>query len=239
MSDEREPILLLGGAGLPAWIWDDVRRELGGERELRVADRPDAGATRLTDHVHAALASAPPGRFAVVAHSAGGVVGAELAWRAPERVSAFLGVSAVVPAPGGSFLSAMPAPNRWVLGAVLRLAGTRPPEAAIRRSLAHGLDEELADRIVADFATEPLGLFADRTSAAGWGGPRGYVRTTDDRELPESVQRRSARHLAADWHAELDTGHLPMLEDPVALAGTIRRFLDQPGPATPGGPAAV
>lgn len=229
MSNEREPVLLLGGAGLPAWIWDAVRRELGGERELRVADRPDAGATRLTDHAHAALASAPAGRFAVVAHSAGGVVGAELARLAPDRVSAFLGVSAVVPVPGGSFLSAMPVPNRWVLGAVLRVAGTRPPESAIRRSLAHGLDEQVTDRIVADFATEPLGLFTDRTCATEWSGPRGYVRTTDDRELPESVQRRSARHLGADWHAELATGHLPMLEDPVALSGTIRRFLDQPG----------
>lgn len=38
LEDLSEPF---GGAGLPGWIWDEVRRELGEARETRVASRPE------------------------------------------------------------------------------------------------------------------------------------------------------------------------------------------------------
>lgn len=226
MSDSRESILFLSGAGLPAWIWDDVRRDLGDVRETRVASRPEGTTVRLDDYVEAALASAPEGEFAIVAHSAGGVIGAEIARLAPARVIAFLGVSAVIPPAGGSFISAMPVPNRWVLSTVMRFAGTRPPDSAIRRGLAHGLDAQVTDRIIADFTPESLGLYKDRAAHRSWTGWRGYVRTTGDRELPLALQRRCAQRLGAAWHDDLDTGHLPMIEEPAAVARLITRFLD-------------
>ncbi|MDT0327327.1 alpha/beta fold hydrolase [Nocardiopsis lambiniae] len=226
MSDSREPVLFLSGAGLPAWIWDEVRRDLGDGRETRVASRPESTKARLDDHVQAALASVPEGGFAIVAHSGGGVIGAQIARCVPERVTALLGVSAVIPPTGGSFISAMPVPNRWVLGAVMRFAGTRPPDSVIRRGLAHGLDDQVIDRIIADFTPESPGYYRDRVGRGAWDGRRGYVRTTGDRELSPALQRRCAQRLGADWHHDLDTGHLPMIEEPRAVAGSITRFLD-------------
>ena len=219
-------ILFISGAGLPEWIWDDVQQLLGGSDDVGVAARPAriAGAG-LRDYAEAAISSAPTGRFAVVAHSSGGVIGAEIARLAPERVSAFLAVTAVIPKPGGSFLSAIPAPNRWVLGAVMRFAGTRPPNTAIRRGLAHGLDDQTTDHIIADFAPESVGLYSDKVARHSWSGRCGYVFTDRDRELPIAVQRRSAQRLGHDWTDHLDTGHLPMIENPHALAGTIVEFL--------------
>src|SRR4051794_29106790 len=87
-------ILFVSGAGLPAWIWDDVRQLLDGSHHVRVAARPPcvAGAG-LRDYAEAAIGSAPAGRFAVVAHSSGGVIGAEITRLVPERVSAFLAVA--------------------------------------------------------------------------------------------------------------------------------------------------
>jgi pimeloyl-ACP methyl ester carboxylesterase len=225
-------ILLISGAGLPAWIWDDVQQLLGGPDHVRIAARPVriAGAG-MRDYAEAAIGSAPTGRFAVVAHSSGGVIGAEIARLAPDRVSAFLAVTAVIPKPGGSFLSAMPAPNRWVLGAVMRFAGTRPPNTVIRRGLAHGLDDQTADRIIADFTPESPDLYRDKIGRHSWSGRRGYAFTERDRGLPIAVQRRSAQRLGHDWTDHLDTGHLPMIENPHALAGSITEFLAaDPGP---------
>ncbi|MCW3839771.1 alpha/beta hydrolase [Micromonospora yasonensis] len=227
MSAPRDPILFISGAGLPAWIWDDVHQLMGWPHEVHVAARPTRGAeARLRDYAEAAIGSAPTGRFAIVAHSAGGVIGAEVARLAPERVSAFLAVTAVIPKPAGSFISAMPAPNRWVLNVAMRLAGTRPPASVIHRRLAHRLDDQAADRLVADFSPESPGLYRDKTSHHSWNGWRGYVLTAQDRELPIALQRRCAQRLGHAWGDNLDTGHLPMLEDPQALAGSIARFLD-------------
>lgn len=224
MTDSHEPIVFLGGAGLPAWIWDDVRRDLG-DRDTRVVSRPESADARLKDYAEAALASAPEGEFAVVAHSGGGMVGAEITRLAPERVTAFLGLSAVIPPAGGSFISSMPVPNRWVLSAAMRLAGTRPPDAAIRRGLAHGLDNQVTERIIADFSPESPGYYRDRSGRGEWDGWHGYVHTASDRELPLALQRRCAERLGASWRDELDTGHLPMIEAPQALAGLITQFL--------------
>jgi pimeloyl-ACP methyl ester carboxylesterase len=225
MDTPREPILFVSGAGLAPWIWDDVRRALGDSDADRVAARPAPGAA-LREYADAAIESAPPGRFAVVAHSAGGVVAAEMARLVPERVSGVLAVSAVIPRPGASFIATMPAPNRWILDLVMRISGTRPPESAIRGGLARGLDAQTADRIVADFVPESRRLYLDRTAVGQWRGWTGYVLTTQDREVPVSLQRRCAQNLGAAWTAELPTGHLPMVEDPQAVAGTISRFFD-------------
>ncbi|MGV9804076.1 alpha/beta fold hydrolase [Micromonospora chersina] len=226
MSTSRDPIMFLSGAGLPAWIWDDVRRDLGEGQQTCVASRPQGGRPRLRDYAQVVIDSAPPGGFVIVAHSAGGVIGAEVARLAPERVTAFLAISAVIPQPGRSFMSAMPVPNRWVLNAAMRVAGTRPPDSAIRRGLARGLDAEVADRIIADFNPESAALYRDRTAHRSWSGWRGYLRTTDDHELPVALQQRCAQRLGAAWQNDLDTGHLPMLEDHQAVAAAITCFLD-------------
>lgn len=229
MTNSTTPILFLNGAGLPDWLWDDVRDRLE-QRETRVAARPAAAQPGLADYAEAALADAPSGRFTVVAHSAGGVVAAALAQLAPDRVDAVLGVAAVVPAPGGSFLTALPRPQRWVLDVAMRLAGTRPPAASIRRGLAHGLPAGTADRIVAEFRPESAGLYRDRVGTDGpdgWAGRSGYVHTLADRELPLALQRPWAERLGGTFRAELETGHLPMLEDPASLATSIAAFVDQ------------
>ncbi|ALJ20472.1 alpha/beta fold hydrolase [Microbacterium sp. No. 7] len=225
MGTSRHAILFLSGAGLPAWIWDGVRERLDGAHETSVAARPAGGSAGLREYAAAAIDSVRAERFAIVAHSAGGVVGAEVSRLAPARVVGLLAVSAVVPKPGGSFLTALPAPNRWVLGAAMRMAGTRPPESAIRRTLAHGLDERTVDRLVAGFAPESPGFHRDRIGGRPSYGRRGYVLTTRDRELSPSWQRRFAARLGASCRHELPTGHLPMLEVPDALAEVVSSFL--------------
>ncbi|MFT3889877.1 MAG: alpha/beta hydrolase [Arachnia sp.] len=222
MTNSSTSILFLSGAGLPAWIWDGVRAELAGV-DTRVAPRPDGG-RHLRDYADAALAAAAPGPFVIVAHSAGGVVAAEIARLAPERVAGVLAVSAAIPAVGGSFISAMPLPNRWILGLVLRFAGTKPPESAIRSTLAHGIEPDVVQRLIDEFTPEPLGFYRDRVGEVPWNCPRGYLSTTGDKELPPALQRTFAQRLGATWAASLPTGHLPMLQDPVGVARSVAAF---------------
>ncbi|MGH1564148.1 alpha/beta fold hydrolase [Mumia sp. DW29H23] len=227
MTISGAPVLLLGGAGLPAWIWDATREALAPAHETVVASRPHGRTPSLADYVDAALASAPWDRFAVVAHSSGGVVGSELARRAPDRVSVLVGVCAVVPAAGGSFVSSMPFPQRHLLSLAMRVAGTRPPDGAIRRGVAAGLDDATAERIVSEFVPESPALYRDRVGTAPLRLPVGYVTTTQDRELSPALQRRLADNLGTPRQRSLATGHLPMLEDATELANAVTALLDE------------
>lgn len=179
--------------------------------------------------MEAAIDSAPPGRFTIVAHSSGGVVGAEVARLLEDRVSSFLAIAAVIPTGTDSFVSAMPAPGRWVLPTVLRLAGTRPPAKAIRRGLCGGLRAHDVERIVAEFVPESQGLYTDSTGEHRWSGRRGFLLTTQDEELSLGRQRRFAHRLGAQWSEDIATGHLPMVQDPQATAHAIGEFLEPDG----------
>jgi len=130
------------------------------------------------------------------------------------RVAAVLGVAAVIPASGASFASSLPFPNKIVLPLVLRVAGTRPPESAIRKGLAAGLDEETVQRLIADLQPEPVKYFTTRTmgNEAMRAVPlKKYVVTTNDAELTARTQRGYAAQLGAHGVIEIASAHLPMV----------------------------
>ena len=218
----RPTLLLISGAGLPAWIWDPVRERL--EEPSTVAPRPRDGS--VTDYARAALEAVPEHDVTLVAHSAGGVVASEIARLAPARVAGILAIAAVIPAPRGSFVSSSPFPNRLILPLVLRVAGTRPPAKAIRSGLGTGLDDATVERLIADFEPEPRGYFTGRTDSGALctRQHRGYVVTTEDRELPPAAQRRYAERLSPSFRAEVPGGHLAMLSHPDAVAAAIEEF---------------
>ncbi|MFE6862927.1 alpha/beta fold hydrolase [Nocardia sp. NPDC057668] len=221
--ESSTPVLFLSGAGLPAWIWDAVRAEL--PVSSVVAEHPRGGRASLREYAEAALAQAPEGSFVLVAHSAGGAVAGEIVAAAPDRVAGVLGVAASIPVPGGSFVSALPVPQRYVIGPIMRIAGTRPPEKAIRAGLGSGLGEDDLTRLVADFTPESQRLYRDRLSPHAFPERAGYVVTTADREFAPALQRRYAARLTPAAPRELATGHLPMLEDPKALTRVVTEFL--------------
>lgn len=213
-------LLLISGAGLPSWIWDGVIDGLS----ATVASRPTSANASLEDHAREALASAPPGPLTVVAHSAGGVVAGALTELAPERVSGLLAVSAVIPRPGRSFIGSMPLPNRLVLSAIMRFAGTRPPAGAIRKGVASGVDEATTQRLVDDFTPESQRYYRDAVTNPRWPARRGYVTTTSDRELTAPLQEQFVSNLAPTFERRIDSGHLPMLERPDDLRTALTDF---------------
>ncbi|WP_166786516.1 alpha/beta fold hydrolase [Cryobacterium sp. TMT2-15-1] len=213
-------LLLISGAGLPAWIWDDATTGL----DAPVARRPEGSNASLLQYAQAALDSASPGAISIVAHSAGGLVAAAMTALAPARVRGILAVTAVIPEPRGSFIGAMPLPNRLMLSAVMRVAGTRPPASALRAGIASGLDANLSKRLVNDFTPESQAYYRDRTPMFDMPHHRGYVTTTNDREISPALQEGFATRLAPDFKKRIDGGHLPMLEHPEELRKYIVEF---------------
>jgi pimeloyl-ACP methyl ester carboxylesterase len=221
-TEPLTPILFLSGAGLPAWIWDEVRASL--PVDSVVAGYPKLSGASLRDYAEAVLGQAPDGEFSIVAHSIGGVVASEIVAVAPDRVAGLLGVAASVPAAGRSFLGALPAPQRLIVGLIMRVAGTRPPAKVIKSGLCAGIGESDVARIVADFEPESQRLYRDAVSARTLPARSGYVVTTADKEFPAALQGRYADELGSGWRREMATGHLPMLEDPASLSQILKEF---------------
>lgn len=218
-------LLFISGAGIPHWVWKEVQD--GIHLPTAIAPRPVSGKATVTDYARAALDAVPEGSVTVVAHSAGGVVASEVVRLAPERVSGLIAVAAVIPATGASFTSSLPFPNRVLLPMILRLAGTRPPESAIRKGLAAGLDEPAVQRLLATLEPEPRSYFTSRiASNAALAALRRttYLLTTDDAEIPAKLQRRYAARLANPSIQEIPGGHLPMLSHPAVLRSVIADF---------------
>ena len=232
MAESPVGVLFLSGAGLPPWMWDDVRARIT-DRPTYVGPRPPGADASLGEHATAALDATGTDRFVIVAHSAGGTVAAKILELQPERVAGLLGVSCVIPAAGASFIASMPFPNRVVLGLVMRVLGTRPPEKALRAQAA-GLPEPVVEALVSDFVPESQRYYRDSAQETVAPAHRGYVCTTRDDELPVALQRSFARRLGVEAPEELATGHLPMLEDPDALAGKIGSFVDSVAGASAG-----
>ncbi|ANJ28342.1 alpha/beta fold hydrolase [Agromyces aureus] len=226
-------VLILPGAGLPDWLWDDVRARL--TTTSVIAPRPVQPNATVSDYARSAIDALPPGPFLVVAHSAGGVVATELARLAPPaRMTGVVAVAAVIPATGGSFVSSLPFPQKIVLPAVLRVAGTRPPESAVRKGLAADVDEETTRRLVADLVPEPRTYFTSRVGsneALRAATVRRYLVSANDAELPPALQDRFAERLAPHQTIRLDDGHLPMLTNPEAVAAAVSDAL-APAPNT-------
>jgi len=163
-------------------------------------------------------------RIVLVAHSIGGVLALKLASELGNRLAGFIAVGAVIPKAGGSFLSAMPFPQRIIMAAIMRILGTKPPEAAIRAGLCSDLASDQASEIVRGFTPEAVRLFTDRVRASIPDVPRLYVKLTKDKEILPSLQDRMIAALAPGSVRSLDTGHLPMIGDPDGLRAILEEF---------------
>lgn len=225
-------LVFIHGAGLGGWIWERLGESLHYPylvadfplRDAPVATRRSLTLDDYATHVAAQAGALRTDRVVIVAHSLGGAVALKAAALLADRLAGLVGVSATVPRNGGSFLSALPLPQRWIVGGLMRVVGTKPPESAIRHGLCSDLDDATADRVVASFAPESRAVYTDRTDARVPDVPRRYVVLTEDKEFAVGLQRTMAENLGATDIPELPAGHLAMLSQPAALAGLLNDF---------------
>ncbi|MFF3501294.1 alpha/beta fold hydrolase [Streptomyces sp. NPDC003247] len=221
--------VLVAGAWLGAWAWDEVAAELRAAGDdahpltlSGLADRQGAAAGLET---HAGDVVDEVGRLGLtgvvlVGHSYAGIPVGLAAERIGERLRRVVFVDANVPVAGESFLSGWPSDP--VRASIAAHANFWPPLPA-EEFAGQGLTDEQIRRIV-DGATPHPGATLTETAAPRRSPaelPATYVKCLLDGEEPLPAV---AELLRSDrWElVELDTGHWPMFSRPRDLARVLR-----------------
>lgn len=231
-SSREVGFVLVHGAGLDVWVWEELVSRvqaptLPAAFPAREADQSARDDLRLADYTEAVTEQVEEWdtpRVILVAHSIGGAVCMEVASRLANRLTGFVGLSAGIPEPGQSFLSCFPFHQRVVQQAILRFAGTRPPERIIRGSLCAELTDEQADRVVSEFVPESRYLYTDAVDGIIPDVRTRYIQTSTDKSITPDQQAKMATTLGTNDVITLDTGHLPMLSRPDELASVLDEF---------------
>lgn len=225
-------IVFVHGAGLGGWIWKDVVKNIQipyvcadfpartEPQELRKDIDFDTYVQSVLDQANAMEVE----KIVVVGHSLGGVVAVKVADILGDRLAGFIGVGAAIPKNGGSFLSTLGFPKTIIMGAIMRMAGTKPPVSAIRQGLCNDLSDEQAQEVVDRFAPESLALYTTKTHATVQAVPKQYVLLGQDKEFGLAMQKRMAANLGGS-SVTLETGHMPMIAKPAELAKIINDFI--------------
>jgi pimeloyl-ACP methyl ester carboxylesterase len=179
----------------------------------------------------------------VVAHSMGGVVATAAAERAPDLVADLVYVSAFAPVGGppagyyigepentGEQITPLMVAELALVGALRQDTGDRAGRDAVRDVFYHDVDRPTAEAAISLLSPDgPLGFVQDpvAVTAARYGSvAHTYVVCTEDRVIPEALQRRFVREIDAvsaqpTRVVELATSHSPFLSRPADLADLI------------------
>jgi len=222
-------VVLIHGAGLGAFIWQDMKLDW---QVLRInfqnrGNGPANIGLRYQDYVDEVVQQIDNwtvDKIVIVGHSIGGCIALNIAARYPGRVIGFIGIAAAIPLKGGSFVSCLPPVKRILLPTIMRVFGTRPPDAVIKKRLCRGLDAEQSEKIVSRFTFESLKFYTDDCDGKIPKVPKLYISTTDDTEMPAQTQKRMIKNLKTKEVAKIDSGHLPMLQEPFKLSHLINNF---------------
>lgn len=149
-------LIYLSGAGLDSFVWNDVRTKVILPGIVATHDRQDTTTlSSVTHDILGQIQNLKASQYIIIAHSLSGVVGLELARALGDKLCGFIAVSATIPSPGKSFTDTLPFPQNFLMPPLLKVVGTQPPVAAIRKSLCSDLNDEQAAAVISTFKPEP------------------------------------------------------------------------------------
>ena len=225
MTTANATAVLIHGAGTGAWVWDRVTEKLSLPAVAVEMPLGEPGTTpqRCADLVMDALADRGDGSIILVLHSWAGVLSGLLAERLGSRLSQVVYLSAVVPPANGSFVDALPIPQRWILRHLCRgnQQGMRPADAMIRREYCNDLSPADASLVLERFTAQRAEPLLTKVPGPSADVPSTYITLSRDQSVPPSWQRRYLRRLAKPRPINIDAGHLAMLSQPEEVARVI------------------
>lgn len=231
-SSEKIGFVFIHGAGLEGPVWRKVVE--GFDHPCLLAEFPQRKSSSDTRsglsledyvaHMKRQIDEWGTRRIVMVAHSLGGVLALRLASLMTDRLAGIVAVGGAIPKSGGSFLSSLPFPQRMLLSVILRAAGTKPPESALRAGLCSDLSPDQATEIVKGFIPEAVRVYTDRINVPVPDVPKLYVKLNKDKEFSPSLQDKMISNFAPQTVRSLDTGHLPMISHPEGLRSLLEAF---------------
>lgn len=222
--------ILIHGAYQGGWIWQRVAAELvrGGARVLAptldgCAERKDQVRPGITTETHAAeiaelLFYEDLTDVVLVGTSTGGMVMAAAAERARARVARLVFADALALLDGEALPDIVKRPT-----AVNTELTSGPSREDFETRLFADLDPETRRWAIDRCTPHPIAAMqAPVRLEHFWDQPwkASLIWCMRSANPPQAHQRRTADLLKARWH-QLDTGHYPMLTEPVALARLI------------------
>ncbi|MFE6864960.1 alpha/beta fold hydrolase [Kitasatospora sp. NPDC057692] len=221
--------VLVAGAWLGAWAWDDVLPDLRaaghGVHPLTLsglAERrgePAGQQTHVQDIVDL-VEERDLREVVLVGHSYSGIPVGQAAERIGDRLARLVLVDANIPVDGQAFVGAGP----WgsaVAEAIGANGGFWPPLTAADFA-GQGLTGEQTARIVAGSTPHPGGSLTEPAALAGPLAALPATYLTCLLDSPEPPPAVAALLRDAGWqHTTLDTGHWPMFSEPAALAAVL------------------
>ncbi len=252
MSDVAQSsptIVLIHGAWAGGWIWESLTPllEQAGIQVLTLdmpgtpAHSASSGALSLqgcADHVLDCCAGVE-GPLFLLGHSGGGVIATQAAQALAERVSGVIFVAGMMLPSGCGFADVLADivkqhPEAAGIGPHLRWSEdgrvSCVPASAAREVFLQDVPEAIAQAAVARLCPQPEGTRAlvPCWSAERFGRlPRLYVEALQDRSVVLAAQRRMQELVPGAQIASLNTGHVPQVAAPEALADLLTAFIAQ------------
>lgn len=230
---EEIGFVFIHGAGLESLVWNKVVEDFKHPcllanypgRKGSLDSRSDLTLEDYVAHIKQQVDNWGTHHIVLVAHSLGGVLALKLASLLSDRLAGIVAVGAAIPRNGGSFLSALPFPQRLLLPVILRAAGTKPPASSMRTGLCSDLSPEQAAGIIEGFIPEAVRVYTDRINVPIPSVPKLYVSLSKDKEFSPSLQDKMISNFTPQTVRNLETGHLPMISDPEGLKSILEEFL--------------
>ncbi|MFD6989028.1 alpha/beta fold hydrolase [Streptomyces sp. NPDC059943] len=234
--------VLVAGAWLGSWAWDEVVPELRAaghdahaltlsglaERRDEERDRPIGSKTHVRDIVDT-IERLDLRDVVLVGHSYSGIPVGQAAERIGDRLSRVVFVDSNVPTDGESFVSGWPDGRAAVEAAIAGSGGFWPPLTAAEFE-GQGLTDEQITRIVSGATPHPGATLTEPASLERPLAelPATYIKCLLD--WPEPSPEVAELLKSENWRlVEMNTGHWPMFSQPHELARILL------GAATAGG----
>lgn len=234
-SSEKIGFVFIHGAGLEGLVWSKVVEGFDHpcllaefpQRKSSLDSRSGLSLEDYVTHMKRQVDDWGIHNIVIVAHSLGGVLALRLASLMTDRLAGIVAIGAAIPKSGGSFLSALPFPQRILLSVIMRAAGTKPPESSIRTGLCNDLSLDQAAEIIKGFNPEAVRVYTDRINVPVPDVPKLFVKLNKDKQFSPSLQDKMILNFAPQSIRSLDTGHLPMISNPEGLRSILQEFVTE------------
>ncbi|WP_313333871.1 3-oxoadipate enol-lactonase [Sphingobium yanoikuyae] len=237
--DDAPALVLLNSIGTDMDLWDGVLPHLRDRFAVlridarghgaSIAEPGDYALAMLADDVLAAADAVGFDRFAVAGVSLGGMIGMELALRAPERVEKLLPICTSATMDSASWNDRIAKVRGEGMAAIADLAMGRFLSDAAEPAIYEAVRRQLLAMDAQGYAGCGAAIrdmdLADRIG--GIACPTLVVTGTRDTSTPHAGHgEHLIAHIPGAAHVALEAAHLAPLEAPEALAGAITSFLE-------------